>query len=276
MWHLNLTKDFSIGLYEPTVCSLSRWIIRVLFIHKDVFILWWVRELCSIFREKKTFLVMGSLNNCGVFWAFTSLIAAFGASVGFYMPYWLRGTLRDTTVYFGVFRRCNYPHVVTGSSEATIVNECGRYATFNDIPTLSWQISTLLIGVGCGLALLVSFIAILSVCINDILSPTVARSIGTVQFCAGLLIGGGVALYPNGWDSLEVKQACGHKSNPYNLGDCKFDWSFYLTATAAGVTILWSILSCNAAKRKRSGPVSYTNIWSPRVVLRHILLAWPF
>ena len=131
---------------------------------------------------------MGSLNNCGVFWAFTSLIAAFGASVGFYLPYWLQGTLRGTTVYFGVFRRCNYPHVASGNSDAVIVNECGRYATFGDIPTLSWQIATLLIGVGCGLALLVSFIAILSVCINDIMSPTVARSVGTVQFCAGKFV----------------------------------------------------------------------------------------
>lgn len=203
---------------------------------------------------------MGSLTSCGIFWAFTSFLAALGSAVGFYLPYWIKGSLIGVDVYFGVFRRCNYPHIVSEGLQPVIVKECGRYATFNDIPSLSWKIATLTIGVGCGLALLVSFIAILSVCINGIMSPTIARSAGIVQFCAGLLIGGGVAIYPNGWDSLEVQQACGYRSNAYVMGDCRFDWSFYLTAAGAGITLLWSIISCHAAKKKRSGPMPYTDL----------------
>lgn len=203
---------------------------------------------------------MGSLNSCGAFWAFTSFLAALCVSVGFYLPYWLQGSLQGTTVYFGVFRRCNYPQIASGSLTPVIVNECGRYATFDDIPSLSWKIATLTIGVGCGLALLVSFVAILAVCIDGIMSPTVARSAGIFQFCAGLLIGGGVALYPNGWDSPEVNQACGNRSDAYVMGDCKFYWSFYLTAAGAGITILWSLISCHASHKKRSGPVPYTDI----------------
>ena len=131
---------------------------------------------------------MGSLTSCGIFWAFTSFLAAFAASVGFYLPYWLKGSLKGVNVYFGVFRRCNYPQIVSENLPPAVVKECGRYATFNDIPSLSWKIATLTIGVGCGLALLVSFIAILSVCIKGIMSPTVARSAGIVQFCAGNFI----------------------------------------------------------------------------------------
>lgn len=128
---------------------------------------------------------MGSLTNCGIFWALTSFLAALGASVGFYLPYWLQGSLNGAPVYFGVFRRCNYPQIISENSSPVIVNECGRYATFYDIPSLSWKIATITIGLGCGLALLVSFVAILSMCINGIMSATVARSAGILQLCAG-------------------------------------------------------------------------------------------
>uniref|UniRef100_A0A0L8G621 Uncharacterized protein n=2 Tax=Octopus bimaculoides TaxID=37653 RepID=A0A0L8G621_OCTBM len=33
-----------------------------------------------------------------------------------------------------------------------------------------------------------------------------------------MLIGGGVAIYPHGWDSLEIQQACGNTSDSYHLG----------------------------------------------------------
>ena len=32
------------------------------------------------------------------------------------------------------------------------------------------------------------------------------------------MIGGGVAIYPHGWDSVEIQQACGNASNSYHLG----------------------------------------------------------
>lgn len=34
----------------------------------------------------------------------------------------------------------------------------------------------------------------------------------------GLLIGGGVAIYPHGWTSMEVQQACGNLSGSYKFG----------------------------------------------------------
>jgi len=34
----------------------------------------------------------------------------------------------------------------------------------------------------------------------------------------GLLMAMGVGVYPNGWNSPEVQQACGHSSRAYNLG----------------------------------------------------------
>lgn len=192
---------------------------------------------------------MAGLSGVGVFWAFSSLLAALAASVGFYMPFWLRGYMGEMPVYFGVFRRCNYPRM-NEYGNLVMVEECGRYSTFGDIPSLSWQIGTLTIGVGCGLAMLVSLTAILAVCIQGIVSPTIARVAGILQLCAGLLIGAGVGIYPNGWDSSEVQQACGYTSQPYYMGECTLFWSFYLTAAGAAVTLIGSAMSCHASKRK--------------------------
>jgi len=127
---------------------------------------------------------MTGLSGVGIFWAFASLLASIAASVGFYMPYWLRGYMGDKSVYFGVFRRCNYPRMDQFGS-LVMVEECGRYSTFEDIPSLSWQIGTLTIGVGCGIAMLVSLTAILAVCIHGIVSSTVARVAGILQLMAG-------------------------------------------------------------------------------------------
>lgn len=38
------------------------------------------------------------------------------------------------------------------------------------------------------------------------------------KFFLGLLIGGGVAIYPHGWTSMEVQQACGNLSGSYKFG----------------------------------------------------------
>ncbi|KAK3589659.1 hypothetical protein CHS0354_015161 [Potamilus streckersoni] len=198
---------------------------------------------------------MSSLSGVGIFWAIMSFIASVGCSIGFYMPYWLSGHMYDkdkTPVYFGVFRRCNYPRQVEGKIE--MVLECGRYTTFLDIPSISWQIATLTLGVGCGLAMLVAFTSILAVCIRGVVTPSVAKAAGIIQLCSGLLMGAGVGIYPNGWDTPEVQQACGYKSSSYNMGDCEFFWSFYLVASGSGLTLICSLLSCHAPEKKTSIP----------------------
>ena len=129
---------------------------------------------------------MSGLSGLGIFWALVSLLASMGASVGFYMPYWLSGSLPnlgDQKTYFGVFRRCNYPYREDGN--ILLKEECGRYSSFSDIPSLWWQIGTVVIGVGCALAVLVALAAVLAICIQDIVTPKVAKIAGVLQNCAG-------------------------------------------------------------------------------------------
>ncbi|KAK3697698.1 hypothetical protein RRG08_000792 [Elysia crispata] len=100
------------------------------------------------------------------------------------------------------------------------------------------------------LALLVSLTGLVSLCIADIITTKIARTIGLVQMAAGLLVGGGVAIYPNGWSSAEVRQACGGHSSPYVLGDCAFCWAFYLTSVGGALTLLCAALTCHSFHQK--------------------------
>jgi hypothetical protein len=76
----------------------------------------------------------------GVIWTFLSLSAAILNCSGYYCPYWLKGSYHNAIdVSFGSFRRCNYPRL-TNDGKIEIVIECGRYQTFGDIPSLSWQV----------------------------------------------------------------------------------------------------------------------------------------
>ncbi|XP_061638278.1 LHFPL tetraspan subfamily member 6 protein isoform X2 [Phyllopteryx taeniolatus] len=126
-----------------------------------------------------------SLTCAGVVWALLSLLCAAASCVGFFMPYWLLGTQMDKPVSFGTFRRCSYP-VRDEERQATVMLEqCGRYASFYGIPSLEWRICTVVTGVGCGLLLLVALTALMGCCISELISRTIGRVAGGIQFVGG-------------------------------------------------------------------------------------------
>ncbi|TNN75134.1 Lipoma HMGIC fusion partner [Liparis tanakae] len=134
-----------------------------------------------------------SLTCTGVIWALLSLLCAAASCVGFFMPYWLLGTQMDKPVSFGTFRRCSYP-VRDEERQATVMLEqCGRYASFLGIPSLEWRICTVVTGVGCGLLLLVALTALMGCCISDLISRTIGRVAGGIQFVGEKL------LFPHTW-----------------------------------------------------------------------------
>ena len=136
---------------------------------------------------------MSGLSGIGMIWAFTSFISSVIICVGYFMPYWISGQMyfpfsgksgQAVPVYFGIFRRCNYPAIKDG--DLTMILECGKYTHFSDIPSLSWQISTLVIGFACGICLLVSLTAMFGICVKSVIVPTVARTAGILQICSGI------------------------------------------------------------------------------------------
>ncbi|XP_076363239.1 LHFPL tetraspan subfamily member 6 protein-like isoform X2 [Tachypleus tridentatus] len=162
-----------------------------------------------------------SLTATGVFWACLSLAAAILICSGFYLPFWLQGALFNSTeVSFGSFRRCSYPRMEEDGG-FQIVHECGRYTTFHDIPSVSWQISTITVGFGASTSLLVAFTTISACCVADVVTKRAARVLGLVQTLTGT---------------------------------CHISWSFYLMGSGVVLLLFCTVLSLWASRIK---PHSY-------------------
>lgn len=126
-----------------------------------------------------------SLTCAGVVWAFLSFLCAAASCVGFFMPYWLLGSQLEKSVSFGTFRRCSYPVRDESRQTTVMVEQCGRYASFQAIPSAEWRICTVVTGLGCGLLLLVALTALMGCCVSELISRTVGRVAGGIQFLGG-------------------------------------------------------------------------------------------
>uniref|UniRef100_A0A8D0RNX4 LHFPL tetraspan subfamily member 6 n=5 Tax=Boreoeutheria TaxID=1437010 RepID=A0A8D0RNX4_PIG len=143
-----------------------------------------------------------SLTCTGVIWALLSFLCAATSCVGFFMPYWLWGSQLGKPVSFGTFRRCSYPVHDESRQMMVMVEECGRYASFQGIPSAEWRICTIVTGLGCGLLLLVALTALMGCCVSELISRTVGRVAGGIQFLGGKIFSNRCVLVPNGLDSL--------------------------------------------------------------------------
>ncbi|XP_037655602.1 LHFPL tetraspan subfamily member 6 protein isoform X1 [Choloepus didactylus] len=196
-----------------------------------------------------------SLTCTGLVWALLSFLCAAASCVGFFMPYWLWGSQLGKPVSFGTFRRCSYPVHDESRQVMVMVEECGRYASFRGIPSAEWRICAVVTGLGCGLLLLVALAALMGCCVSELISRTVGRVAGGIQFLGGLLIGAGCALYPLGWDSEEVRQACGYASGQFDLGTCEVGWAYVCAGAGAAVaTLLCPWLACFSGRRPKQNP----------------------
>ncbi|XP_076311277.1 LHFPL tetraspan subfamily member 6 protein-like isoform X1 [Tachypleus tridentatus] len=185
-----------------------------------------------------------------ILWVFLSLTASICNCVGFYLPYWIRGTMFNSTeVSFGSFRRCNYPRL-DEKGAVTIIYECGRYVSFYDIPSVSWQITTIVVGVGAAGSLLVALTSLASCWVRDAVTRNSIRATGAVQFLMVILIITGVTIYPNGWSTREIREACGNISDSYDPGTCHLSSSLYLLGTGVILLTLCIFISCWASRTK--------------------------
>ena len=128
-----------------------------------------------------------TLGCVGVLWVLLSFLATSLSCIGFYSPFWLEGSMRNNTpTYLGLWRRCNYLKVAEDNAAAIeIVYECGRYATFMDIPSIWWQIGTVTVGTGCGLLILVTFLGMFGCCCAGVISHRTAKVCAHIQLFAG-------------------------------------------------------------------------------------------
>ncbi|KAL8172979.1 UNVERIFIED_CONTAM: hypothetical protein K2H54_036172 [Gekko kuhli] len=81
--------------------------------------------------------------------------------------------------------RCSYPVRDESRQITVMVEQCGRYASFQAIPSVEWRICTVVTGLGCGLLLLVALTALMGCCVTELISRAVGRVAGGIQFLGG-------------------------------------------------------------------------------------------
>ena len=152
----------------------------------------------EISLTRTLFKMCGSMTAYGWLWAAVSIIAAGTACTSFYWADWIHGQTQlpveigqNETFRFGLFRRCNYIQVNRSSSDfnqgVSLQRECGRYQNFEDIPSVYWQVSTVLFGIGAGLLVLVALTAFFALFLEDVCNKTLSVIAGLFQGLAGEL-----------------------------------------------------------------------------------------
>ncbi|XP_055352490.1 LHFPL tetraspan subfamily member 6 protein-like [Paramacrobiotus metropolitanus] len=202
---------------------------------------------------------MGNCNSCFVI---MSLLSSAATCAGFFLPYWIKGQLKQqptvVATFFGTFRRCAFPQISADQTEIVIVNECGRYSSFMDIPSVYWQLTTLVVGAGSSLTLFSAVISFLACWVNEMWNKLFIKVLGILHLAAGLLITSGLCIYPLGWDHREVRDACG-QSDKYQLGSCRIFWCYFIliaTGSAEFFLFIASLRMSPSIAAQRPVPVA--------------------
>lgn len=57
-------------------------------------------------------------------------------------------------------------------------------------------------------------------------------------------------IYPDGWDSEEVKRMCGQRTDKYTLGNCTVRWAYILAIISIMDSLILSFLAFSLGSRQ--------------------------
>lgn len=94
-----------------------------------------------------------------------------------------------------------------------------------------------------------------------------------VSLATGLMIG--CLVYPDGWDSSEVRRMCGEQTGKYTLGHCTIRWAFMLAILSIGDALILSFLAFVLGYRQdKLLPDDYTADGKGTIFFHRAILAW--
>ncbi|KAF1386881.1 hypothetical protein PFLUV_G00099460 [Perca fluviatilis] len=148
----------------------------------------------------------------GLLWAiFTILFGIVNVTI-FSQPYWIGdGVDTPQAGYFGLFHYC----VGDGISRDMACQ--GSFTEFAEIPSTAFKAASFLIGMS--MMLVVTCIGCFSLFFL-LSTSTVYKICGWMQAASGVCLVLGCMIYPDGWDSDEVRRMCGEQTDKYSLGAC--------------------------------------------------------
>ncbi|XP_073681672.1 LHFPL tetraspan subfamily member 5 protein [Garra rufa] len=171
----------------------------------------------------------------GVLWTIFTICFAIICVVVFIQPYWI-GDSVDTpqSGYFGLFHYC-IGNPITGELVCK-----GSALDFGSIPSGAFK--TAMFFVGISLLLIVGTI----VCFSLFFfcnSGSVYKICAWMQLAAATCMVIGCMIYPDGWDSEEVKRMCGQRTDKYTLGNCTVRWAYILAIISIMDSLTLSFLA---------------------------------
>lgn len=88
----------------------------------------------------------------------------------------------------------------------------------------------------------------------------------------------GCMIYPDGWDSDEVKRMCGQRTDKYTLGNCTVRWAYILAIISIMDSLVLSLVAFSLGSRqdkllpedfqveeKGSGPANFERLFSHEI-----------
>ncbi|XP_076124288.1 LHFPL tetraspan subfamily member 5 protein-like [Alosa pseudoharengus] len=160
----------------------------------------------------------------GAMWIVLTIVYAVINMCVFIQPYWIGDSVNTPQAgYFGLFHYC-IGNALTGERTCK-----GSALDFGSIPSSAFK--TAMFFVGISMLLVVASI----VCFNLFFffnSGSVYKICAWIQLASCGCMAIGCLLYPDGWDSPEVKRLCGQMTDKYTLGHCTVRWAFILAILA--------------------------------------------
>uniref|UniRef100_A0AC35UB47 Lipoma HMGIC fusion partner-like protein n=1 Tax=Rhabditophanes sp. KR3021 TaxID=114890 RepID=A0AC35UB47_9BILA len=188
-----------------------------------------------------------NISKIGLIWFGCSILSTLIAMIGFYSTYWIVGNLElSEQISFGCWRVCNYREFDEITNNYIIRKQCGRYI-FLSMPSVYWQITTVLIGVGILVNVCILIFLIPFTFVDNILSKNSALLCGLGQVLTGVIIFIGCSIYPLGFDNSEIFDACG-QSEPYITGRCFIGWALYCEYGASILLLICGLFSIKSVK----------------------------
>ncbi|XP_029550847.1 LHFPL tetraspan subfamily member 5 protein isoform X2 [Salmo trutta] len=172
----------------------------------------------------------------GVLWTIFTICFAILVMVVFIQPYWIGDSVNTPQAgYFGLFHYC-IGNALTGELICK-----GSALDFGSIPSGAFK--TAMFFVGISMLLVVGSIVCFSLFFF-------CNAGSVYKICAWMQLASCCMIYPDGWDSEEVKRMCGQRTDKYTLGNCTVRWAYILAIISIMDSLILSFLAFSLGNRQ--------------------------
>ncbi|KAL2091126.1 hypothetical protein ACEWY4_013389 [Coilia grayii] len=178
----------------------------------------------------------------GILWQILTTVFAVITMVVFVQPYWIGDSIETPqSGYFGLFHYC-----VGNPVSGELICQ-GKMYDFDSIASDAFK--TAMFFVGSSMLLVLTSIGCFSLFFFKN-TGTVYKICAWIQLAASATMSCGCMIYPDGWDSPEVKRMCGERTDSYTLGNCTIRWAFVLAMFSIVDALILSFLAFTLGYRQ--------------------------